>query len=186
MAQEFLVCREKQTSYGKVYASVAWEENFSSVVHRLVGDDVKAYLGFKPQFELYQNSTPNAFVVPPFRVVLTTALLENIDSREEFAFVVAHELSHLLLKHHTGPALLGSQLPAGRLIEREIEADTLAARLMRQAGYETASAYKLLERLEMHVLAHGLSTENLYPSLAQRLTALRSSSRQESLPQLDH
>jgi predicted Zn-dependent protease len=51
------------------------------------------------QFYVMEYPLPNAFALPGGHVVVTSALLNLTDRPEELAGVVAHEISHVTLKH---------------------------------------------------------------------------------------
>jgi len=56
------------------------------------------------QFILIPSTVPNAFVseILPHRIFVTTALFETfIASQDELALVLGHEISHLILGHHS-------------------------------------------------------------------------------------
>jgi predicted Zn-dependent protease len=111
-------------------------------------------------------------------VVLSKGLLGMLDTRAELAFVLAHELGHIVLGHNrrhdsaryalTG----GAALQAG--IEREIEADNFALKLLSTSGYEPQTARSFLSRLEQFGTGHGVMMRRSYPSLEARLNALDS------------
>ncbi len=46
------------------------------------------------------DDDPNAFALPGGTVVVTSGLLEQVESRNELAFVLAHELGHFEGRHH--------------------------------------------------------------------------------------
>lgn len=57
------------------------------------------------QFILIPSSMPNAFVseILPHRIFITTSMFEAfIESQDELALVLGHEISHLLLGHSSG------------------------------------------------------------------------------------
>lgn len=63
---------------------------------RLVGEGEKPW-----QFVFIKTGLPNAFVTEmlPQRFFMTTGLLDLADSHDELAFVLGHEVSHLVLGH---------------------------------------------------------------------------------------
>lgn len=67
-----------------------------------IGNEVArwAYVGDqKLSFKLIDNDEPNAFAFPNGNIYVLTGLFKTIDSDNELAFVLAHEISHVLLKH---------------------------------------------------------------------------------------
>jgi predicted Zn-dependent protease len=96
----------------------------------------------------------NAFVRKHHEVVITTTLINKINERSEAAFILAHELAHIALKH--GAA-------AG--IDAEVAADTLALKVVTALSLDPCSGSSVLERL-------GRPSELTLASLQPRLTAL--------------
>ncbi|MCS7185696.1 MAG: M48 family metallopeptidase [Armatimonadetes bacterium] len=116
----------------------------------------------------------NAFVNPDGYLIVTEGLLERLNGRDEIAFVIAHELAHLIKGHprnlETDPTRLerirteverglgtsvvgtGLQVLVGAVAsyynrEREREADAEAVRLMAKAGFDLNGARRALRNL---------------------------------------
>jgi hypothetical protein len=145
---------------------------------------------------------PNAFVSEQGEIAVTEGLLERLDGRDEIAFVLAHELAHLLKGHPrnlernptrlerlrteverglggsvigTGLNLLLNAVASYYSREREREADEEAIRLMAKAGFEPAAAENALKRLGKE---EGLlSWFRSHPFLAERLDIVRQAQR---------
>jgi Zn-dependent protease with chaperone function len=49
---------------------------------------------------IWEEDSPNAFALPGGRVVLTTGLLDAVESENELAFVLGHELGHFRDRDH--------------------------------------------------------------------------------------
>ena len=120
------------------------------------------------------DPTVNAFALPGGHVFVLTGLLKKAISPDEVAGVLAHELGHVVLRHHVRAAIrqlgLGAALSAvlgdangvtallvagsselldlafGR--EQEEVADEFAVDLAARAGFDAAAMGKLLERME--------------------------------------
>lgn len=97
---------------------------------------------------------------PIYELGITLGSLKKVKSEGELAFLLAHELAHLLEGHvePVGASWLSSQ-------SHEAVADHQAFQMMVQAGYDPAEGLKLLERLhqgpapvEMSTLLEGLSS----------------------------
>jgi len=58
-----------------------------------------AELPFPPRLHVMRDADINAFAFPGGHIVLTTGLLNAVESRDELAFVIAHELGHLRHRH---------------------------------------------------------------------------------------
>lgn len=116
----------------------------------------------------------NAYALPGGFVFLTRPLLEFCDwDRDEMAFVVGHEMGHIIRFHAMDRLMTNSVLSAtlGRLAlgkgllgapmtslmttllnqgysqEQELDADGVGVRLAGTAGYDAAAATRLLARL---------------------------------------
>ena len=114
-----------------------------------------------------------AFALPGGFIFVAGSLVELCDrDRDEIAFVVAHEMAHVIRRHAIDRLLRQKALSAvsmaspargwlaplirsvgvqwlerGHSQENEFEADTLGALLMRAAGFTPAGTTRLLERI---------------------------------------
>jgi predicted Zn-dependent protease len=70
------------------------------------------------------SSTLQAFSTPDGNVYLAMGLLETLESSDEVAAVLAHETSHVLLKHHNSDVVGGMQKKGQALYELGIGAKT--------------------------------------------------------------
>lgn len=107
------------------------------------------------QYELYYSDSPeiNAYALPGNMIVLNRGLIQECDSPEELIGVIAHEIGHLKMKHHSeqlittlGVELLlaGSSSTAGEVTkiltqnafsrDMETEADDFAIKKMKGLG----------------------------------------------------
>ncbi len=144
-----------------------------------------------------------AFALPGGFIFVAPALVELAGGdRDELAFVVAHEMAHVI-RRHAIDRLLGQKAlsavslatPATRTIapwlrsvgvrwlenaysrELEFEADELGARLMRAAGFDPAAAVRMLQRLgalDAHADPLGLGGYlSTHPPVPDRIRHLR-------------
>ncbi len=122
-----------------------------SFLHKIAGDDLKDYFGFTPHIEIIQNASENAFAVGPNRIILTSALLKRLENYPDLCFVIAHEISHLILGHSTqfSSTLLPQEIYSLRL-ENELKADKKALELMLSAGVKTDQIGHFLHSLAGH------------------------------------
>ena len=104
--------------------------------------------------QISELKTVNAFAQDQKTVVVTRALLARTHDTSEIAFVIAHELAHLALKHDKN---------AG--VREELEADALALKVVTTMGFNPCSSSSVLERL-------GSQTNITLVSVSPRLTAL--------------
>jgi len=144
----------------------------------------------------------NAFITSDGYLVITEGLLEQLNGRDEIAFVIAHELAHLVKGHPrnletdptrlervrteverglgtsvvgTGLQILVNTIASYYSREREREADAEAIRLMAKVGFELNAARRALERLGEDV--GFLSWFRSHPFIAERLEIVDKANR---------
>jgi len=119
---------------------------------------------------------PTAFALPGGFIFVAPALVELAKhDRDELAFVIGHEMAHVIRRHAIDRILSQKALsmaslatPTARTIapwlrsvglqwlekaysrEQEFEADALGARLMQVAGFDANGAIRMLERFRGH------------------------------------
>ncbi len=146
---------------------------------------------------------PNAFALPGGPVFVSWPLLEMCQGqRDEIAFVLGHEMGHIVRRHtlerivkDAGLSLLlrqssfrqASSSWLGRVgqqalvrafsREEELEADAFAAALVRTAGGDPLAAERLLEKLAQRTSGQGIAIAGDYfathPPLMERVAHLR-------------
>lgn len=145
-----------------------------NVLSALVGDDSAAFLGFTPRIKRIENPEPNAFAVKSqSQIVISAGLLDAIKNPSELAFVLAHELGHLVL--HSGanrPSVLGQEERQSAM-DRELEADMYAVKMLRDSGFDPAAGQSFISRVMGVRSRRNLSLGILYPSLKVRLERLK-------------
>lgn len=123
----------------------------------------------KFEIKLINSTFPNAFVSNDSSLNLSSGLLDRIDSSEELAFVLAHEASHVILGHH----LMMKPNSNGEFLNREIEADALAARLLRAKKYNPRIGITVLKKLTGPRHLGGLPvSQREFPSIEPRIAQL--------------
>ena len=172
------------------------------VGERIVARSSAAKTPYKYSFYLLADrKTVNAFALPGGQIFITEALLGLLNSEDELAAVLGHEIGHVLARHSAehlakqqltqqiiGAVVIGSgnydtaQLAqlAGSLInmkhgrDDEIESDTLGLRLVREAGYDPRAMIAVMQALEK---ASGGSSQpefaSTHPSPANRTARIR-------------
>ncbi len=153
------------------------------------------------QFHIAASSDINAFALPGGFMYITQGLYEQIaNQHDEIAFVLAHEMMHVVLKHPMNRILanysvqmisnivikggamgmLARQI-VGNLLnncysrENELEADNYAVRLMYAADFDPHSAKTLLARLKQ-TSPEDLPVYNYFlshPAIDERITAIQ-------------
>jgi hypothetical protein len=103
------------------------------------------------------------------RVKITSGMLGFFESDDELAFVLAHELSHILLGHagaFSGPSTRSA----------EVEADRLGIRIVAAAKFDPEIAAQFPERLARSYPAVDRQA-GTYPTSANRTSMIRSALR---------
>lgn len=98
------------------------------------------------KFRLYDTDQPLAEVRYGFEIVLSRGMLERTVDEDERAFLLAHELAHLRLKH-APPRSAEERLPL------ELAADAWAAARLAQGGFDPSAGERLLLRLRDEIEA---------------------------------
>lgn len=117
----------------------------------------------------------NAYAFPGGYIFITHGLLDQIkDSKDEIAFVLAHEMMHVVMGHSMGRIysdystkvvtnilsrynkfgpvarqIIGSFINSNYSQENEFEADAYGINLLNTAGYDPAKSEILLNRLKL-------------------------------------
>jgi predicted Zn-dependent protease len=128
-------------------------------------------------FTLVNSDVVNAFAVPGCYIYVTRGLMAIVNSEAELASVLAHELGHIVAEHNEqqqrrmawrnlGVTAIGKITGSRELTQlagaaagyftlrysrkHEYEADDLAIRYLREAGYDPYAAPDMLNALERH------------------------------------
>ncbi len=172
-AEGFLVCSEPQIAKESGLQNGFSLESINQIIYTLAGDNPTAYLGFAPKIVLTNAALPEAFVDTDQSIHLSIKLLNMLHSKDELAYVVAHELSHLVLKHANANTLLQRRDSIFyESIKEEIQADLLAIKLIKAVGFNPDSAQAVLNRLADTLVADQIDLATLFPTLRPRLWAM--------------
>ncbi len=124
-------------------------------------------------FEVIKGNEPNAFALPGGFTFVTRSLLELCNwNQDEIAFILGHEMAHVIRGHAMNRIITNSAIAVGaraapirgllaswlgrvgvKFLESaysqdiELEADKLGARLAAAAGYDSHAPKQLLSRL---------------------------------------
>lgn len=156
---------------------------------------------YKWRFGVFRSDAINAFAMPGGYVLLSAGLLKTLESEDELAFVLAHEIAHVARRHHYQVVLrqrLAEQAAgnlkaatqdsdtarlaqaSGQIYARgldksaEFEADRLGVEMMARSGYDPAASLSVLERIQ-RLKGDDPRAELLFsthPSAAERIDAL--------------
>ena len=178
-------------------------ERVRQVGERIVSRSSAAKTPYKYSFHLLADrSTVNAFALPGGQIFITEALLGLLNTEDELAAVLGHEVGHVLARHSAehlakqqltqtllGAVVIGSggdfnaaqvaQL-VGSLVnmkhgrEDEHESDMLGLRLVAEAGYDPRAMVNVMQVLQK---ASGGSAQpefaSTHPSPGNRIQRIR-------------
>ncbi len=141
-------------------------------------------------FQVVGGAAANAYALPGGYVFITRRLLDMCEEDDEVAFVLAHEMGHVLcrhflakytldiaLQHVRAGQLIGQLLGKGYSREQEHEADRAGVALAQEAGFGSGGALRFFRKLAARSPEHSLLAEYLstHPAPAERIAALRQS-----------
>ena len=191
---------EREPWWGKRCTDPAGEAALAKLTRRLTEGVESPYA---ISVSVRDNRLVNAFALPGGRIVLLRGLIDDAQSPDEVAGVLAHELTHTLNRHPTraliansGLSLLfeltignGTGASLGLVLTQlsytramEAEADAGALDLLRRAGIGSAGFAAFFERLETREEGGGKSKAlgftlpsylRTHPATQQRLEAIR-------------
>ena len=157
---------------------------------------------YRFEVSVVSDDSSTAYALPGGFIFVTRSLTDLCDrNRDELAFVVAHEMAHVLRRHAINRVLRQTAYAAASVVmpgrgaiapwlrrvglewleraysrEQEYEADELAALLTRAAGFDRTGPIRLLERfraLAPPAEAPGLGAYlSTHPPVAERITRL--------------
>jgi hypothetical protein len=75
-------------------------------------------------------------------VIISSSMSQLIDTRGELAFIMAHELGHIILLHHGTPPTF----------QHEVDADAFAFRAMEIAGHDLCQGISAMIKVDRAVM----------------------------------
>lgn len=94
-ATEFSKIKE-QLPVSKDAKGTAMVNRVSSRIAATLGDEMPEA---DWEYILFEDPSANAFAMPGGKIAVFTGLLEHVESDDELAAVIGHEIAHVLLKH---------------------------------------------------------------------------------------
>lgn len=116
-----------------------------------IGEKVGRAANIEIRIILIQDNLPEAYVYPDGVIALTTGLVNLAKEDDEIAFVIGHEIAHIVkghLKQETVLRVLSNIYLPGDA-RYELEADIGGILYAKAAGYNPTSAIRLLGRMVM-------------------------------------
>lgn len=160
---------QKMVEEGAVYDDPELQAYIDRVGQRLVANSDKPNMKFT--FTVIDSPDINAFALPGGFIYVNRGLLAYLDSEDELAGVLAHEIGHITGRHHarrktadvtnkvlattvyilTGSgdiadasSMYGQELVSGYGRDMELEADGLGAEYMHKSGYDTDALLEVI------------------------------------------
>lgn len=119
----------------------------------------------KYQYTIIKDKEVNAFAIAGGKIIILSKLIDFVDSEDELAFIIAHEIAHNELKHCIKKiqySVRASSLnpTLGEVVNKayqiynlpfskteEFAADELGIKILRKAGYKKDGAIRFFEKL---------------------------------------
>ena len=146
------------------------ENNAAAEAVRKIGSRLTQGSRYKYQWVIARNSTVNAFAMPGGVVIVNSALIEKIDSADELAAVLAHEVQHVE-QRHTLKSMLNSLGWAAILTVALGDVGALATVIAHQAGtmYYGRDLEVQADKLGFAALIHAKIKPEGFVSFLQKL-----------------
>ncbi|KAI5018076.1 hypothetical protein ZWY2020_042964 [Hordeum vulgare] len=127
-----------------------------------------------------RQDSVNSYNLPGGQIILYTGLLDHLDTDEEIAVVIAHEVRWTpVARHHTDLANVARSVPILHKLmpfsrRKELEADLIGVMLMAAAGFDPRVAAHTYKKLGNITGGDPVWSDyyGLYPSLTKRIEAL--------------
>lgn len=203
------VGRQMEAQMGETGPALLCDSNPQSLANRAIARFADAVMDganspFDIDIQVVHSSVPNAFALPGGQVYFFSSLLQQAETQDEFAGVLAHELGHVVHRHGmeqlistAGTGLLigfilgdmtGISVAAGlgaTLIdarfsrEAERQADVFAAQVALRLDFNPAGLADLINRVGSDDdFARALALFNTHPLTEDRKQALEALSRE--------
>ena len=102
------LARRESNGANRVLVPLPKAERFAENVMRRIlnGSNIT---GYEPNIEIVSDDMINAAAYPDGTVLISLGTFRNLESADEFAAILAHEFSHVLLKHHSSDWFMDAQ-----------------------------------------------------------------------------
>lgn len=157
--------------------------------------------GYRWEFTVFEDSSPNAFALPGGKIGVNTGLFQVAQTEDQLAAVIAHEMAHVVARHPSerlsrqvavqgGLALAGAATGTGQYSDilaqaatlglvlpfsrnQESEADRIGLIYMARAGYDPRAAIEVWQNFHAYGGARPPEFLSTHPSPGNRLERLR-------------
>ena len=210
---QFIIVSDQQanqmgaSAYQQIRAQkrISNDPRLTGLVHQ-VGRRIAAVAddpGYRWEFTVFEDPSPNAFALPGGKIGVNTGLFEVARTEGQLAAVIAHEMGHVVARHPSerlsqhvavqgGLALAGaasgtaaqySDLLAqaatlGLILpfsrEQESEADRIGLIYMARAGYDPRAAIEVWQNFQAYGRGRPPEFLSTHPAPGNRIERLRS------------
>ncbi len=167
---------EMAQQFGGVVSDEKIQRLVKGIGQRVVAQSIAANSGYPFDFHvLADDKTVNAFALPGGQIFITVALLARLETDDQLAGVLGHEVGHVIARHSaehmakqeltsglTGAVVMGAgsyemarvaQMVGGLINmkygrEDELESDRLGVCLMSQSGFDPSELIAVMRILE--------------------------------------
>jgi predicted Zn-dependent protease len=182
-----------------------WNQRVADIGLRLAAVSERPNLPWR--YHIVRDASVNAIALPGGAILVTTGLLNFINSDDELAFVLGHETTHIAHRHTLGLIERDAALQIGFLVltqivlhgnaapyqlsqitrallnakysrDQESEADHYGVIFAQRAGFDPAAAISFFERLQQFENGRGGGPFANHPPTADRIKAVRSELRE--------
>lgn len=181
-------------------------------VQAVANDLVKALpvREFNYQFHVAENQTPNAFAIPGGHIYVHTGLFSLVETKQELAGVLAHEMGHIyerhpakaltraygvnylssliLNKNSTGIKTIALKIAQTGILTKygrddEREADEIGYFLLKKSGYSSDGLINFLQKIQrMQQDPKLFQLLSTHPPTAERIQNLKALKAQDLSP----
>ena len=159
--------------HGGLHPDAQLQEFVDQVGKKLVDNTIARETPYEYEFHLLRDpNTVNAFALPGGQIFITYALMERLDSEDQLAGILGHEIGHVVGRHSaeriaqselantvaTGAqvgadaGMLASQIGQTLLLKNgrgdELESDDLGVKFMIEAGYNPEALIEVMRILK--------------------------------------
>lgn len=159
--------------HGGLYPDQELQDFVDQVGKKLVDHTIAHETPYHYEFHLLRDpNTVNAFALPGGQIFITYALMERLDTEDQLAGVLGHEIGHVVGKHSAeriaqselantvasgaqvgaDAGMLASQIGQTLLLKNgrgdELESDDLGVRFMIEAGYNPEAMIEVMQILK--------------------------------------
>lgn len=120
--------------------------------------------GHKVRITIVNDPKKDACVLPDGSIMITNGFASSLESDDELAFILAHEISHVMADDRESRFVVSDvsgikDMPANQL--SEIYADINAVIYVKKAGFDPVAGFRVLKRVAPSSAATGKRLETL-------------------------